>query len=46
MREQFARVDRRFERIAQGQTRMIAWLTLIVTMVSGISTAITILLGS
>ena len=45
MRDQFERVDRRFERIAKGQSRAIAWLTLIIAVVSGVSTTIAILLG-
>lgn len=44
--KRFEQVDARFERLTRGQSRVIAWLTLIVTLVAGSSTAITLLLGS
>ncbi|MFW6212891.1 MAG: hypothetical protein ACOC8L_08310 [Spirochaetota bacterium] len=46
MDKRFEQVDTRFERLTQAQSRMIGWLTLIVTLVTGASTAITLLLGS
>jgi len=44
--KRFEQVDKRFERLTQVQSRMIAWLTLVITLVTGASTAITLLLGS
>ena len=39
-------MNARFESLGRGQSRMIAWLTLAVTLVVGASTTITLLLGS
>jgi CO dehydrogenase/acetyl-CoA synthase beta subunit len=39
-------MNARFESLGQGQSRMIAWLTLAVTLVAGASTTITLLLGA
>ena len=39
-------MNARFESLSQGQSRMIAWLTVAVTLVVGASTTITLLLGS
>ena len=57
MEKRFGQVDKRFEElrtdmnarfesIGQGQSRMIAWLTVAVTLVAGASTTITLLLGA
>ena len=39
-------MNARFESLSQGQSRMIAWLTVAVTLVAGASTTITLLLGA
>jgi ABC-type branched-subunit amino acid transport system ATPase component len=57
MEKRFAQVEKRFEELrtemnarfeslSHGQSRMIAWLTLAVTLVAGASTTITLLLGA
>ena len=39
-------MNARFESLGRGQSRMIAWLTIAVTLVVGASTTITLLLGA
>ncbi|MFP4375417.1 MAG: hypothetical protein ACLFP4_00105 [Spirochaetales bacterium] len=41
-----ADMNARFESLAQGQSRLIAWLTLMMALVTAASTAITLLLGT